>query len=105
MSSLSPVTHNPRCQWRCGSTKCCPPAESCSGGGPGSAPLLSLSFSTWDRQLSWEDHPFSTLFSKPLLLLFPCVFCRLDNNQFKDDVMELLGSVLSRKDCQIQRLR
>lgn len=44
-------------------------------------------------------------FSKLLLLLFPCVSCRLDNNQFKDDVMELLGSVLSGKDCQIQRLR
>lgn len=83
----------------------CPPAESCPGGGTGSALLLSLSFSTWDRQMSWEDHPFSTLISKPLLLLFPHVFCRLDNNQFKDDAMELLGSVLSVKDCQIQRLR
>ncbi|NXG03386.1 NLRC3 protein, partial [Sakesphorus luctuosus] len=29
---------------------------------------------------------------------------RLDNNQFKDNVMELLGSVLSVKDCQIQKL-
>ncbi|NWY45400.1 NLRC3 protein, partial [Sylvia atricapilla] len=37
-------------------------------------------------------------------LLF-CHSLRLDNNQFKDDVMELLGSVLSVKDCQIQRLR
>lgn len=55
--------------------------------------------------MSWEDHPFSTLISKPLFLLFPRVFCRLDNNQFKDDAMELLGSVLSVKDCQIQRLR
>uniref|UniRef100_A0A8C5U5E9 NLR family CARD domain containing 3 n=1 Tax=Malurus cyaneus samueli TaxID=2593467 RepID=A0A8C5U5E9_9PASS len=36
-------------------------------------------------------------------LLF-CHTLRLDNNQFKDDVMELLGSVLSVKDCQIQRL-
>uniref|UniRef100_A0A8C3R690 NLR family CARD domain containing 3 n=1 Tax=Cyanoderma ruficeps TaxID=181631 RepID=A0A8C3R690_9PASS len=40
-------------------------------------------------------------------LLSQLLFChnlRLDNNQFKDDVMELLGSVLSVKDCQIQRL-
>ncbi|XP_021267381.1 NLR family CARD domain-containing protein 3 isoform X2 [Numida meleagris] len=36
-------------------------------------------------------------------LLF-CRSLRLDNNQFKDNVMELLGSVLSVKDCQIQRL-
>lgn len=40
-----------------------------------------------------------------LLLLFPSISSRLDNNQFKDNVMELLGSVLSVKDCQIQRLR
>uniref|UniRef100_A0A8C3QBR6 Uncharacterized protein n=1 Tax=Geospiza parvula TaxID=87175 RepID=A0A8C3QBR6_GEOPR len=40
-------------------------------------------------------------------LLSQLLFChslRLDNNHFKDDVMELLGSVLSGKDCQIQRL-
>ncbi|XP_015732849.2 LOW QUALITY PROTEIN: NLR family CARD domain-containing protein 3 [Coturnix japonica] len=40
-------------------------------------------------------------------LLPQLLFChglRLDNNQFKDNVMELLGSVLSVKDCQIQRL-
>ncbi|NWU27105.1 NLRC3 protein, partial [Dyaphorophyia castanea] len=40
-------------------------------------------------------------------LLSQLLFCRslrLDSNQFKDDVMELLGSVLSVKDCQIQRL-
>nr|QWT69015.1 NLRC3 [Gallus gallus] len=40
-------------------------------------------------------------------LLPPLLFChslRLDNNQFKDNVMELLGSMLSVKDCQIQRL-
>ncbi|XP_015150163.3 NLR family CARD domain-containing protein 3 isoform X3 [Gallus gallus] len=36
-------------------------------------------------------------------LLF-CHSLRLDNNQFKDNVMELLGSMLSVKDCQIQRL-
>ncbi|NWQ89595.1 NLRC3 protein, partial [Burhinus bistriatus] len=41
-------------------------------------------------------------------LLSQLLFChnlRLDNNQFKDNVMELLGSVLSVKDCQIQKLR
>eukprot|EP00075_Anas_platyrhynchos_P035330 XP_027324583.1 NLR family CARD domain-containing protein 3 [Anas platyrhynchos] len=40
-------------------------------------------------------------------LLPQLLFChnlRLDNNQFKDNVMELLGSVLSVKDCQIQKL-
>lgn len=30
---------------------------------------------------------------------------RLDNNQFQDPVTELLGSVLSGKDCRIQRIR
>lgn len=34
-----------------------------------------------------------------------CIYSRLDNNQFKDNVMELLGSMLSVKDCQIQKLR
>ncbi|NXX13176.1 NLRC3 protein, partial [Podargus strigoides] len=40
-------------------------------------------------------------------LLSQLLFChnlRLDNNQFKDNVMELLGSMLSVKDCQIQKL-
>ncbi|KAM9555198.1 NLR family CARD domain-containing protein 3 isoform 2-T2 [Guaruba guarouba] len=40
-------------------------------------------------------------------LLSQLLFChnlRLDNNQFKDNVMELLGSMLSVKDCHIQRL-
>lgn len=32
-------------------------------------------------------------------------FRRLDNNQFQDPVMDLLGSVLSGKDCRIQRIR
>ncbi|KQK84041.1 protein NLRC3 [Amazona aestiva] len=41
-------------------------------------------------------------------LLSQLLFChnlRLDNNQFKDNVMELLGSMLSVKDCHIQKLR
>ncbi|XP_064009261.1 NLR family CARD domain-containing protein 3 [Pogoniulus pusillus] len=40
-------------------------------------------------------------------LLSQLLFChslRLDNNQFKDNVMELLGSMLSVKDCRIQKL-
>ncbi|NXN95007.1 NLRC3 protein, partial [Rhinopomastus cyanomelas] len=40
-------------------------------------------------------------------LLSQLLFChnlRMDNNQFQDNVMELLGSVLSGKDCQIQKL-
>ncbi|XP_056153263.1 NLR family CARD domain-containing protein 3 [Lampris incognitus] len=36
-------------------------------------------------------------------LLF-CNSLRLENNNFKDDVMELLGSLLSAKDCHIQRI-
>lgn len=35
-----------------------------------------------------------------------CVhFFRMENNRFKDDAMELLGSLLSAKDCHIQSLR
>lgn len=30
---------------------------------------------------------------------------RLENNHFKDNVMELLGSLLSAKDCQVQKIR
>lgn len=30
---------------------------------------------------------------------------RLENNNFKDNVMELLGSLLSGKDCQVQKIR
>ncbi|XP_029933761.1 NLR family CARD domain-containing protein 3 isoform X2 [Myripristis murdjan] len=36
--------------------------------------------------------------------LLYCSYLRLENNNFKDDVMELLGSLLSAKDCHIQKL-
>ncbi|KAM6964285.1 NLR family CARD domain-containing protein 3 [Tautogolabrus adspersus] len=36
--------------------------------------------------------------------LLYCSHLRLENNQFKDDVMELLGSLLSAKDCHIQKI-
>nr|XP_042139250.1 NLR family CARD domain-containing protein 3 [Peromyscus maniculatus bairdii] len=36
--------------------------------------------------------------------LLYCRSLRLDNNQFQDPVMELLGSVLSGKDCRIQNI-
>ncbi|XP_035002683.1 NLR family CARD domain-containing protein 3 isoform X1 [Hippoglossus stenolepis] len=36
--------------------------------------------------------------------LLYCSNLRLENNRFKDDVMELLGSLLSAKDCHIQRI-
>ncbi|KAL6091890.1 hypothetical protein STEG23_002816 [Scotinomys teguina] len=36
--------------------------------------------------------------------LLYCQNLRLDNNQFQDPVMELLGSVLSGKDCRIQNI-
>ncbi|XP_032358118.1 NLR family CARD domain-containing protein 3 isoform X2 [Etheostoma spectabile] len=38
----------------------------------------------------------------PQLLYCSCL--RLENNHFKDDVMELLGSLLSAKDCHIQKI-
>ncbi|KAJ1097648.1 hypothetical protein NDU88_002765 [Pleurodeles waltl] len=40
-------------------------------------------------------------------LLSPLLYCsnlRLENNQFKDNVMELLASVLSAKDCHIKKI-
>uniref|UniRef100_A0A8C6T1N9 NLR family, CARD domain containing 3 n=1 Tax=Neogobius melanostomus TaxID=47308 RepID=A0A8C6T1N9_9GOBI len=36
--------------------------------------------------------------------LLYCSHLRLENNQFKDDVMELLGSLLSAKDCHIRKI-
>ncbi|XP_026034580.1 NLR family CARD domain-containing protein 3 [Astatotilapia calliptera] len=36
--------------------------------------------------------------------LLYCRHLRLENNHFKDDVMELLGSLLSAKDCHIQKI-
>ncbi|KAM3591754.1 uncharacterized protein V6R79_006804 [Siganus canaliculatus] len=36
--------------------------------------------------------------------LLYCSHLRLENNNFKDDVMELLGSLLSAKDCHIQKM-
>uniref|UniRef100_A0A8C4SFF1 NLR family CARD domain containing 3 n=1 Tax=Erpetoichthys calabaricus TaxID=27687 RepID=A0A8C4SFF1_ERPCA len=36
--------------------------------------------------------------------LLYCNSLRLENNSFKDDVMDLLGSLLSAKDCHIQKL-
>ncbi|KAJ3608436.1 hypothetical protein NHX12_025483 [Muraenolepis orangiensis] len=36
--------------------------------------------------------------------LLYCSHLRLENNNFKDNVMELLGSLLSAKDCQVQRI-
>ncbi|XP_078136177.1 NLR family CARD domain-containing protein 3 isoform X2 [Sander vitreus] len=36
--------------------------------------------------------------------LLYCNYLRLENNHFKDDVMELLGSLLSAKDCHIQKI-
>ncbi|XP_066496807.1 NLR family CARD domain-containing protein 3 [Tiliqua scincoides] len=45
-------------------------------------------------------HTFQSLLSQ----LLYCSNLRLDNNQFKDNTMDLLGSVLSGKDCQIQKI-
>ncbi|XP_053132825.1 NLR family CARD domain-containing protein 3 [Hemicordylus capensis] len=43
-------------------------------------------------------------FQSLLSQLLYCNNLRLDNNQFKDSAMDLLGSVLSGKDCQIQKI-
>ncbi|XP_062999056.1 NLR family CARD domain-containing protein 3 [Elgaria multicarinata webbii] len=45
-------------------------------------------------------HAFQSLLSQ----LLYCSNLRLDYNQFKDSAMDLLGSVLSGKDCQIQKI-
>ncbi|KAF7243040.1 NLR family CARD domain-containing protein 3, partial [Varanus komodoensis] len=45
-------------------------------------------------------HAFQSLLSQ----LLYCNNLRLDYNQFKDSAMDLLGSVLSGKDCQIQKI-
>nr|XP_028561720.1 NLR family CARD domain-containing protein 3 [Podarcis muralis] len=45
-------------------------------------------------------HAFQSLLSQ----LHYCSNLRLDYNQFKDSAMDLLGSVLSGKDCQIQKI-
>nr|XP_054362452.1 NLR family CARD domain-containing protein 3 [Mirounga angustirostris] len=55
-----------------------------------------------------EANPSLRLSKGVLQSLLPqllyCRSLRLDNNQFQDPVMELLGSVLSGKDCRIQRI-
>ncbi|XP_077173095.1 NLR family CARD domain-containing protein 3 isoform X2 [Paroedura picta] len=47
-----------------------------------------------------DHHSFQSLLSQ----LLYCRNLRLDNNQFKDGAMDLLGSVLSGKDCHIQKI-
>ncbi|XP_043945257.1 NLR family CARD domain-containing protein 3 [Protopterus annectens] len=44
------------------------------------------------------------VFKSLLSQLLYCHNLRLDNNRFKDNVMELLGSLLSAKDCEIQKI-
>ncbi|XP_052053896.1 NLR family CARD domain-containing protein 3 isoform X3 [Apodemus sylvaticus] len=56
-----------------------------------------------------QEADFSLCLSQRVLqsLLPQLLYCRslrLDNNQFQDPVTELLGSVLSGKDCRIQRI-
>ncbi|CAB1312289.1 unnamed protein product [Coregonus sp. 'balchen'] len=46
---------------------------------------------------------YSTVKSLLPQLLY-CSHLRLENNHFKDDVMELLGSLLSAKDCHLQKI-
>ncbi|XP_062954925.1 NLR family CARD domain-containing protein 3 [Cynocephalus volans] len=57
---------------------------------------------------AWEANLSLCLSQGVLQSLLPqllyCQSLRLDTNQFQDTVMELLGSVLSRKDCRIQKL-
>ena len=47
----------------------------------------------------WTDRCFYPLVKQIISV------CRLENNRFKDNVMELLGSLLSAKDCQVQKIR
>ncbi|XP_076826473.1 NLR family CARD domain-containing protein 3 [Brachyhypopomus gauderio] len=55
-----------------------------------------------------ETHLSNCLDSASLKRLLPqllyCSKLRMENNEFKDDAMELLGSLLSAKDCRIQSL-
>ncbi|XP_072536245.1 NLR family CARD domain-containing protein 3 [Salminus brasiliensis] len=55
-----------------------------------------------------ETHFSNCLDSASLKRLLPqllyCSKLRMENNEFKDDAMELLGSLLSAKDCHIQSL-
>uniref|UniRef100_A0A4W3HUM5 NLR family CARD domain containing 3 n=1 Tax=Callorhinchus milii TaxID=7868 RepID=A0A4W3HUM5_CALMI len=44
------------------------------------------------------------IFKSLLPRLLYCQNLRLENNQFKDNVMDLLGSLLSAKDCQIRKI-
>ncbi|XP_072916124.1 NLR family CARD domain-containing protein 3 isoform X1 [Hemitrygon akajei] len=44
------------------------------------------------------------IFKSLLPRLLYCHNLRLENNQFKDNVMDLLGSLLSAKDCQISKI-
>ncbi|XP_051877340.1 NLR family CARD domain-containing protein 3 isoform X1 [Pristis pectinata] len=44
------------------------------------------------------------IFKSLLPRLLYCHNLRLENNQFKDNVMDLLGSLLSAKDCQIRKI-
>ncbi|GCB66527.1 hypothetical protein scyTo_0010112 [Scyliorhinus torazame] len=44
------------------------------------------------------------IFKSLLPRLLYCHNLRLENNQFKDNVMDLLGSLLSAKDCQIKKI-
>ncbi|XP_027383460.1 NLR family CARD domain-containing protein 3 isoform X2 [Bos indicus x Bos taurus] len=57
---------------------------------------------TWEAPLPLCLSPGVLQSLLPQLLY--CRSLRLDTNQFQDPVMELLGSVLSGKDCRIQRI-
>ncbi|XP_035578335.1 NLR family CARD domain-containing protein 3 isoform X4 [Zalophus californianus] len=56
------------------------------------------------REANLSLHLSKGVLQSLLPQLLYCRSLRLDNNQFQDPVMELLGSVLSGKDCRIQRI-
>uniref|UniRef100_UPI0037E963DA NLR family CARD domain-containing protein 3 n=1 Tax=Semicossyphus pulcher TaxID=241346 RepID=UPI0037E963DA len=60
------------------------------------------------QECSEQTNLTGSLTYKTVKCLLPqllyCSHLRLENNHFKDDVMELLGSLLSAKDCHIQKI-
>nr|XP_044602696.1 NLR family CARD domain-containing protein 3 isoform X2 [Equus asinus] len=65
--------------------------------------LLQVS-DTCAQEVNLSLHLSQGVLQSLLPQLLYCRSLRLDTNQFQDPVMELLGSVLSGKDCRIQRI-
>ncbi|KAL8175119.1 UNVERIFIED_CONTAM: hypothetical protein K2H54_013836 [Gekko kuhli] len=73
------------------------------------ANLSALAYLLQTSEVCCEEANLSSCLSHHTLqsLLSQLLYCsnlRLDNNRFKDSAMDLLGSVLSGKDCHIQKI-